>query len=162
MKTIYVKDPGGKKITVTREFDAPVEKVWPAWTEKELLDQWWAPLPWKAETKQMNFKEGGQWLYCMVGPQGERQWCKVEYEKIIPLKLFTGTDAFCDEKGNALPEPPGMEWKVNFHPSANGTRVEVEITFASEKDLKTIVEMGFEQGFAMAHDNLDKLLNPVK
>ena len=38
-ETIYTKDLENKKIKVTREFVAPVEKVWRAWTEKELLDQ---------------------------------------------------------------------------------------------------------------------------
>ena len=42
-ETIYKKDLDNKKIYVTREFDAPVEKVWRAWTEPGLLDQWWAP-----------------------------------------------------------------------------------------------------------------------
>lgn len=36
-------DKASKKIFVKREFTAPVEKVWAAWTQAELLDQWWAP-----------------------------------------------------------------------------------------------------------------------
>ena len=71
-ETIYTKDLENKKIKVTREFDAPVEKVWRAWTEKELLDQWWAPRPWKAVTQSMNFSNGGTWLYYMEGPDGSR------------------------------------------------------------------------------------------
>ena len=46
------KDLDNKKMTITRGFDAPVADVWRAWTESELLDQWWAPKPWKAETNQ--------------------------------------------------------------------------------------------------------------
>ena len=53
------KDVAGKKITVEREFEASVEDVWRAWTEKELLDQWWAPKPYKARTKTIDFREGG-------------------------------------------------------------------------------------------------------
>ena len=45
------KDVDNKKMTITRSFDAPVSDVWRAWTESKLLDQWWAPKPWKAETK---------------------------------------------------------------------------------------------------------------
>jgi uncharacterized glyoxalase superfamily protein PhnB/uncharacterized protein YndB with AHSA1/START domain len=158
MKTIFSKDTANKKMIVKREFSAPLEQVWKAWTDSEILDQWWAPKPWKAETKKMDFREGGSWLYCMVGPAGERHWSIAEYKKVVRLKSFIGRDSFCDENGNIMPEPPGMNWNVEFSKSEAGTKVEVEITFASEKDLKTIVEMGFEQGFTMAHENLDQYL----
>ncbi len=36
-----------KQLKITRDFDAPVKQVWNAWTQSELLDQWWAPKPWK-------------------------------------------------------------------------------------------------------------------
>ena len=105
----------------------------------------------------MDFKEGGYWLYAMVGPAGAKHWALAEYKKIIPEKMYIAYDSFCDEKGNKMPETTGMEWKVNFEKTATGTKVSVEITFASEKDLQTIVEMGFQEGFSMAHDNLDEL-----
>ena len=159
MKTIFTKDPSNKKMTVVREFSAPVEKTWDAWTKPALLDQWWAPKPWRAETKSMDFRDGGKWLYSMVGPDGERHFAIVTYKKIVVLKSFTGIDAFCDEQGNIKTDFPSMDWNVEFSKSGNGTKVQVVITFASEKDLNTIVEMGFEQGFAMAHDNLDELLS---
>ena len=66
-QTTISKDAANKKLIVVREFDAPLEEVWKAWTEKDLLDQWWAPKPWKAKTKTMDFREGGIWLYSMVG-----------------------------------------------------------------------------------------------
>lgn len=157
-ETIYTPDQANKKMFVVREFDAPLPDVWRAWTESELLDQWWAPKPWKTNTTSMDFREGGRWLYYMEGPDGSRHHCKVEYKTIQPNKLFTGNDAFCDENGNTNTEFPSMQWKVAFSSAGNGTKVEVEITFASEADMKTIVEMGFKEGFAMAHQNLDELL----
>jgi uncharacterized protein YndB with AHSA1/START domain len=157
-ETIYTQDLANKKIKVAREFDAPVEQVWKAWTEPQLLDQWWAPRPWKAVTKSMDLRPGGMWLYYMLGPEGDRQYCKVDYETITPNKFFSGTDAFCDENGNTTNEFPTMHWDISFTPSGNTTKVEVEITFASQEDLNKIVEMGFKEGFAAAHTNLDELL----
>ena len=42
-QTSISKDLANKKITVVREFAAPPESVWAAWTDASLLDQWWAP-----------------------------------------------------------------------------------------------------------------------
>ena len=51
-----------------------------------------------------------------------------------------------------------MHWMVQFSKASTGTKVEVEITFASVEDLEKIIEMGFKEGFAAAHNNLDELL----
>lgn len=161
-KTLYEKDLAANKIRVTREFAAPVEQVWEAWTKPELLEQWWAPKPWKAVSKSMDFREGGRWLYCMTGPEGEKHWSIATYEKIIPNKHYEGLDAFCDEDGNINPEMPRMQWSVDFNAVPDGTRVDVEITFSSREDLEKIVEMGFEEGFAAAHGNLDEILQTTK
>lgn len=157
-KTVYTKDETNKKIHVVREFDAPVEKVWEAWTKPELLDQWWAPKPWKTNTRSMDFREGGRWNYTMDGPEGERHFCMVDYKTIIPKKSFTGLDAFTDEQGNISKEFPSMHWKCDFTPTPNGTRVNVEVSFASLEDMNKIIEMGFQEGFEAAHGNLDELL----
>lgn len=157
-ETTYTKDVANKKIQVVREFDAPVEKVFEAWTKKELLDQWWAPRPWKAVTQSMDLRNGGSWLYYMQGPEGERHYCRVDYNTVTPNKSFTGRDAFCDENGNVSKEMPSMDWNVEFSKAGSGTRVNVEITFASVEDLEKIVEMGFQEGFAAAHNNLDEVL----
>lgn len=157
-QTIYNKDIDNKKLAVSREFSAPSSKVWKAWTEPAMLDQWWAPKPWKAETKTMNFKTGGFWLYAMVGPDATRHWSRADYISVTELKEFTGKDCFCDENGIRNPDFPSMLWEVKFHAKENSTLVTIDITFDSIEDLKKIVEMGFEEGFRMAHGNLDQLL----
>src|SRR3954464_15084145 len=92
-------DKEAKQIKVTREFDASRDLVWSAWTDKDILDQWWAPHPWKAETKKQEFCEGGTWLYAMVGPKGEKHWSYAEYKKIAPKTRLSWQDGFCDENG---------------------------------------------------------------
>lgn len=157
-ETHYTKDSANRKIRVTREFDAPVEKVWNAWTEPNLLDQWWAPKPWKANTLSMDFRSGGTWLYYMEGPEGERHYSKVDYVQIEKNKWFTGTDAFTDEQGNTITDMPGSGWVVNFAPADAGTKIDVELSFATLEDMDKLLEMGFKEGFAAAHGNLDELL----
>jgi len=160
-KTEIAKDEKNKQLRITREFDAPVEKVWKAWTDSKLLDQWWAPKPWKAKTKSMDFREGGTWLYSMIGPDGAEQFCRADYTMIAPGKQFKGRDAFCDRDGNITNEFPGMMWNCMFSKSENGTLVEVEVTFDSLEDLEKIVQMGFKEGFTAAHGNLDEVLETM-
>ena len=157
-QTAVSRDAAKKKITVVREFDAPLHQVWKAWTDRSLLDKWWAPKPFRAETKHLDFREGGKWLYAMIGPDGEHIWCRADYTKVSPNKSFEGTDAFCDEQGTVDTSMPGMHWQVEFVEQANITKVTVIISFSSEEDMKRIVEMGFEVGFTAALGNLDELL----
>ena len=157
-EAVFTKDTANKKITVVRGFDAPVDQVWKAWTESEILDQWWAPKPYKAETKRMDFREGGSWLYAMVGPEGDKQYCLINYKTIDKLKSFTAFDAFCDEEGNKNNDFPSMDWKNAFKGSGNNTTVTIEITFAKPADMDAILKMGFEEGFGMGLNNLDDYL----
>ena len=154
----FSKDLANKKLLIVREFDAPVERVWKAWTDKNLLDAWWAPRPWKAKTKTMDFREGGFWLYCMVGPDGTNSWARVDFKTINPNKSFTADDYFCDENGKKNEGFPTMHWKNEFNQTNTVTKVTVEITFTSEADIEKILQMGFEEGFAAALRNLDELL----
>lgn len=148
-----------KKINVERSFNAPLDLVWAAWTEADILDQWWAPKPWKAETKSMNFSEGNRWLYCMVGPEGERHWSLFAYEHISPRSQYSGWDAFCDEQGVVNKDMPRMKWTNRFETGSDGTTVvHVEIHFEKVSDLEEIVKMGFKEGFTMGLENLDEYI----
>jgi uncharacterized protein YndB with AHSA1/START domain len=158
MKQTTYSNLTDNKLQVEREFDGTIEQVWKAWTDSKILEQWWAPLPFKAITHQMDFREGGSWHYYMLGPDGSKFWCMAGYQIIEPLKRFTGDDYFCDENGNRNNELPGMLWDVAFAPAGKGTKVTVTITYASKKDMETIISMGFKEGFSAAHENLDKLL----
>ena len=160
-KTIYAKDFDKKKIFVTREFNASRDQVWDCWTKAELLDQWWAPKPWKAITKTMDFRVGGKWLYCMASPEGEKHWSGLDYKTIEPKNSYTSTDYFCDENGNPNPEFKSSHWKNVFTSVPGGTKVEVELTFERIEDMNKLIEMGFEGGFAMGHTNLDELLESL-
>jgi uncharacterized protein YndB with AHSA1/START domain len=157
-KTKIQKDLKNKQLKLTREFDADVETVWKAWTTREILDKWWAPKPWRAETKSMDFREGGSWLYAMVGPEGEKHWARADYKSIKPKQSFEYIDAFCDENGKITNTAPSMHWNCDFKGSGDATVVQIDISFDKEADIQAILEMGFEQGFTDGLANLDELL----
>lgn len=151
-------DRENKKISVKREFAAPLSKVWAAWTESEILDQWWAPKPWQAQTKYMDFRVGGYWIYAMIGPDGTKQWSRADYTSITHLKSYAGKDAFCDENGKIDSTFPISFWTNNFSETSDATMVSIEIKYDEIADLEKYIEMGFKEGFTAAMENLDELL----
>lgn len=149
-------------IAVTREFAAGRPLVWDAYTKSELLDQWWAPQPWKAQTKFMDFRNGGQWLYAMVGPEGETHWSIATYQDILFQQKFVGIDAFTDADGNINPDMPQSRWEVTFADKGENTLVEIHIAYPDLAQLETTIQMGFKEGLSMGMENLDKLLTSLK
>lgn len=155
----FIVDKENARIQVIRNFSAPLQTVWDAWTKSEILDQWWAPKPWKARTKSMDFRVGGRWVYAMVGPDGSEQYCLADYLEISPLKSYVGRDAFCDENENISTDFPGSTWLVEFSFDGKMTTVSITIQHNSLEDLEKIVSMGFKEGFTMGLQNLEDWLS---
>lgn len=158
----FIVDKDTKTISVKREFAATKDLVWDAWTKPELLDQWWAPRPYRTVTKSMNFKEGGSWFYSMVGPEGDTHWCKANYKKISSGKSFTYQDAFCDDKGVENTQLPSTQWATQFTAYGDSTVVDVKLVYETVEDLERIIQMGFKEGFTMALGNLDEIFEKGK
>lgn len=154
----FIVDKDNKKVKVERSFNASLDLVWSAWTEPGILDRWWAPKPWKSETKSMDFKPGGRRLYAMVGPEGEKHWSLADYTSISPKTNFKYKDAFCDSEGKINEDFPRSDWNVDFKEYDGSTIVNVEIYHKNLSDLEKIIEMGFKEGFTMSLQNLDEIL----
>lgn len=157
-QAVFTKDAVGSKVSVVKEFDAPLEQVWAAWTESSLLDQWWAPKPYQAQTRTMDFREGGFWHYAMVGPEGDKQWCRVGFVTIVPKQRFVSIACFADENGNRTHDLPDMHWTNDFEATEAGTQLAIQIHFESEAEMEKILSLGFEEGFKAGLNNLDELL----
>lgn len=161
MKTEIKTDFENFTFQAKRAFDAPVSLVWKAYTEKALLDQWWAPKPWKTETKSIDFREGGKWIYDMVGPNGERHGAVQIFKEIVLEEYFSGIDAFLNEQGEINEEMPVASWKNSFLQTEHGTLVIVEATYPNKEALEFVIKMGMDKGVSMAHDNLAELLASI-
>jgi uncharacterized protein YndB with AHSA1/START domain len=158
----FLVDKTNKTIAVNREFDAEIALVWDAFTKKELLDQWWAPKPWKTKTQTMDFREGGKWFYAMVGPMGDKNWAATNYIVIKPEKKYVGLDAFADAEGKINKNMPQSKREIKFTDKGPHTLVEI-ITYYDDFDgLDTIIKMGFREGITAALENLDDLLPKLK
>lgn len=145
-------------INVKREFSSPKKHVWAAWTEPDLLDQWWAPKPWKSRTKAMDFTEGGRRLYAMVGPEGEEHWALADYKSITPETNFTYRDGFCDSRGTINRDMPRSDWNVVFSESNGLTAVEIEIRYETLSDLEKVIELGMKEGLTATLEELAEIL----
>lgn len=153
----FTVDKENSTVNVKREFNAPLANVWSAWTEPAILDQWWAPAPWKSRTKSMDFREGGRRLYAMVGPQGEEHWAIADFTSISPKTNFKYADAFSDSEGNLNKDFPSSKWDVTFSENDNATFVDIIIKHDKISDLEMIIEMGFKEGFTIAMEGLDAI-----
>ena len=154
----FTVDKENSTVNVKREFDASLANVWSAWTEPEILDQWWAPAPWKAKTKSMEFKEGGRRLYAMVGPEGEEHWAIADFTSITPKTNFKMYNSFADKDEN--PELPGSEWDYIFHEQNGITKVSITIFNESFERMEKLME-GFKIGFTITLKNLENLLTAL-
>lgn len=149
-------------IYIKREFDANLELVWQAWTTAELLDQWFGPKPFKAETISMDFSEGGFWLYTLKSVEYGNQWGRTDYHKIEHLKYFTASDSFLDEKHNLIPDYPVSSWKIEFSEDAGITTINVTTKYETLEDLEKMIEWGYMEGFTAVMQNLDELFLQLK
>src|SRR5450631_1225329 len=97
-------DKATATIHVTREFAADLDLVWDAFTKSEILDQWMGPKPYRVQTKEMDFRVGGRWLYTMVSPENVAldRYSLAEYIEIQPKSSFTSRNSFVDENGNPV------------------------------------------------------------
>lgn len=156
---VFKTDLAAKKIHVTREFNAPIEKVWRAWTEPALLEKWVVLKHWSAITQIMDFTVGGVWLYAMVSPDGQKHWVWAQFTAIDNESLISSMGAFCDGEGNPLLDGPKSYRDTRFSViEGNKTQVDMTITFEEESTLQMFVEGGFKEGISMTLTLLDELL----
>ena len=146
-------------IYVTREFAADLDLVWDAWTKPEMLDQWMSPKPWRVKTKEMDFREGGRWLYAMISPENVARYSLAEFLEIKPKSSFTTRNSFCDENGDRADTAFTYSITTNSFKAGTGvTTVQMVKKMANLAELEQFVAMGYKEGMNMVLSNLDELL----
>jgi uncharacterized protein YndB with AHSA1/START domain len=156
---VFEPNMAAKTIHIVREFNAPIEKVWKAWTEADLMVKWIAPRPWTAKFKIMDFTVGGISLYVMANDEGMKHWVYAEFTAIEKGKSFSTTGMFCDDEGYPVNDGPKSYRETKFS-SIDGNRAKVDqlISFTDESTIKWFVECGFKEGTAITLDQLDEIL----
>ena len=147
-----------RELVLIRIINAPREKVYRAWTEPELIKQWFAPKPLTTKTKHMEFKEGGDRHYAMVMPDGQEFWSRQDYQTINPIDGYVALDAFSDETGAVNPDLPRARWDVGFTDLQARTLVTTIVLYKSAEDVQKVIDMGLKDGLASTLERLDELL----
>jgi uncharacterized protein YndB with AHSA1/START domain len=132
------QSPNKQDLVITRVFDIPVELVWKAWTDPKLVMQWWGPANYISPLCEIDFREGGQYLFCMRAPKeqgGQDYYSAGVYEKIVPMERLEFTQTLADKDGNTVDPidvgmPPDFPKEVKFviEFNAQGDRTELTIT----------------------------------
>ncbi len=153
-------------VLVNKEFDAPLDLVWDAFTKQEILDQWWAPKPLISKTKYMHFSPGGRRFYAMATQDGtEIGWQIFHYTSITPKSNFKCQSFFADKY--ETPQLPGAAWDLSFNEHTNSDReertsVSISIYFESFDELEKMIELGFKEGFTVTLNELAGVLKTLK
>jgi len=156
----FTVDRATSTIHVTREFAADQDLVWDAFTKAEILDQWMGPKPYRVQTKEMDFREGGRWLYAMMSQENvPLGWSLAEFVEIRPKTSFTTKNSFADENGN--PVNKGFTFSITKYTFKGGdekTTVHMSKKMESLAQLEKFTEMGYKEGTASGFRNLDEYL----
>jgi uncharacterized protein YndB with AHSA1/START domain len=153
------KDPETLTMTVTAEFDAPVERVWKLWDDPRLLERWWGPPTYPATVVDHDLTPGGSVTYLMTGPEGDqhRGWWKVQ--AVDAPRLLEVDDGFADDTGTPNPDLPVTRMHVSLGDRDDGgTRVVIRSTFASLAQMEQLIQMGMEDGMQEAMSQMDDLV----
>ncbi|HEY2649280.1 MAG TPA: SRPBCC domain-containing protein [Puia sp.] len=157
----FTVDKATATIHITREFAAGLDLVWDAFTKSEILDQWMGPKPFRVQTKEMDFRVGGRWLYTMITTENEvpTRYSLAEFIEIHPKTDFTTKNSFTDENGNHANS--GFTFsitKTSFKAGADKTTVHIAKKMSGLAELEQFVALGYKEGVAMGMSNLDEYL----
>jgi len=150
-------------VTITRIFDAPVEKVWKAWSDPEYVMRWWGPTGFTSPSAEMDFRVGGSSLVCMRAPAeygSQDMFHTWTYTRIDPHERIEFVSKFADKDGAHL-DPAAMG-----RPSGVPYDVPHVVTFEAAGDggtQMTITEYGYttEQARDLSRAGMEQCLDKM-
>jgi len=103
-----------EQFVISREFDAPCDLVFKAWTEPERLAQWWGPKGFEVIAAKLDLRPGGFFHYGMRSPNGDVMWGKFVYLEVVPPERLVFIDSFSDENGGITRHPLSATWPLEM------------------------------------------------
>jgi uncharacterized protein YndB with AHSA1/START domain len=157
-----------QNIVVTRLIDAPVERVWQAWSDPELVMKWWGPQYFTSPLCKMDFCEGGKYVFGMRAPAdqgGYEHYTSGVYRRIVPMELIEFTQSMSDRDGNRIdPSQVGMpaEFPEEIRTVITFTRVRGDMTELAVTEYDWTTSQMYIYSIAGLHQSIDKLIESLK
>ena len=151
-----IKPADDRELVLIRLIDAPREKVYRAFTDAELLKQWFAPLPWTITEAELDVRPGGTNRFVMRSPEGELYPNQGVYLDVVPNEKLVMTDAYTEAWKPS--EKPFMTAILTFEDEGGKTRYTARARHWSAADREAHEKMGFHEGWGQCADQLAALV----
>jgi uncharacterized protein YndB with AHSA1/START domain len=158
-KTKIIAEPGKQELFIIREFDAPRELVFRAFSEEDILVEWLGPAEMKTRYEKFEPRAGGSYHFIQTMPNGmEFSFHGVCHEHTAPERIIN-TFEF-----DGLPERGHVVLETSrFEPLPDDrTKITVQSVFQSTADRDGMIQSGMERGVLESHARLDELIRKNK
>lgn len=148
-----------RELVLTRLIDAPREKLFRAWTEPELMKQWFVPRPWTTPVIEVDLRPGGSNLIVMRSPEGNEFPNRGVYLEIVKNERLVFTDAYT--KAWEPSEKPFFTGIITFEDEGGKTRYTARALHWTVADREEHEKMGFHEGWGQCADQLAELVAKI-
>lgn len=158
----------GFEFAIRRVFDAPLDRVWRAWTEAERLAKWWGPKDFDIVSVKLDLRPGGMCHYLLRSPDGQEIWGRLLFREIVPEQKLVFIVAFSDESGGISRHPLHEGWPlqilstVTFSESGGKTTITVRwVPYEATDSAREVFEAGKDSmraGWTGTFDRLEAYL----
>ena len=145
-----------RDLVLDRVINASPDKFFRAWTEPELIVQWFTPPPWSTASAVTDLRPGGSTTIVMRSPEGQDFANQGVYLEVVKDKKLVFTDAYTGAW--APSEKPFMTVILNFEDLGGKTHYTAVVRHWTEADKEEHEKMGFHEGWGKATDQLEELV----
>ena len=149
--------PTDEQILVQREFDAPRELVYEAYTTPELVGRWWHAKRGEVTLVEIDLRVGGRWRYVMITPDGTEVAFHGEYREIIPNQKLVSTEAFEGLPEGVSEEDAATLNTTTFTEAEGRTTLTILIQAKNKASRDAIIASGMEDGLQDALELLEQI-----
>ena len=145
--------PSHTEILMVREFDAPRELVFKAYTTPELVKRWWGGRRGDVHTAEIDLRVGGKWRYAMTAQGGFPVAFNGEYREIVPNEKIVHTEIY-----EAMPETGYAVVTCTFEEIEPGRTTLSMLTKVDSQEVRDgIIASGMEGGAQEGLDILEEI-----
>jgi uncharacterized protein YndB with AHSA1/START domain len=155
--TARVTLPTDEQILITREFDAPRDLVYRAWTTPELVKRWWAGRRGEVTSAEIDLRVGGMWRYVMIASGGHEVAFHGEFREVVPNERIVNTEVYEMPGAEPLPAEDEPVNTVTFSEANGRTTLEVLMECGTKELRDSIIESGMEGGMQEGFDLLEEV-----